>query len=275
MAQYARPIADVVVNAWTTQTGAASDLFAVLDEDAADETDFVQSSLTVNDAYECRLSAVPAALIDRGHVLRYRCRKNQALGNTRGVTVSLLQGSAVIATNSHPDLTALWQPDNAILLTPAQGALVTDYADLRVRFAATGTTGGNAGVRRRVQVAWVRLRVPDSTFGAVEDASTPGVWRFALGGVTGEGPRREDALVDLFTRLRDADPTDAVRQRRWHYVYYSRKVVDYTALRAQIAALPDGGLWDGQPKADALAAVDGKLATFDAITATADTEDAG
>jgi hypothetical protein len=273
MAQYARPIADVVINSWTTQTGAASDLFAMLDEDAADETDFVQSSLTVNDAYECRLSAAPAALIDRGHVLRYRCRKNQAAGNQRGVTVELRQGATVIATNTHADLTALWQPDNAFLPTPAQAALITDYADLRVRFTATGSTGGPGGSRRRVQVAWVRLRVPDSTFGAVEDAGTPGVWRSTLGGATGEGPRREDALVDLFAKLRDADPTDAVRQRRWHYVYYARKIVDYTALRAQIAALPDGETWEGQPKADALAIVDAKMATFDAISAQADTED--
>jgi hypothetical protein len=263
MAQYARPIADVVINSWTTQAGAASDLFAVLDEDAADEADFVQSSLTVNDAYECRLSAAPAALIDRGHVLRYRCRKNQALGNQRGVTVELRQGATVVTTNTHADLTALWQPDNAILLTTAQAEAITDYADLRVRFTATGATGGSAGNRRRVQVAWVRLRVPDSTFGAVEDASTPGVWRSTLGGVTGEGPRREDALVDLFTK------------RRWHSAYYARKIVDYAAMRAQIAALPDGGTWEGQPKANALAAVDGKLSTFDAITATADAEDAG
>ncbi len=276
MAQYARPSADISAGSWSNQAGATSGLFAALDEDVADETDFAQSSLTANDAMEVRLSTPPVPLIDRGHVLRYRCRKNQAAGNVRGVTVELRQGATVLASNTHADLTALWQPDNAFLLTTAQAAAITTYADLRVRFTATGTVSGTASVRRRVQVAWARLRVPDSTFGALAISEGPTVWSYTLDGQTGTGPSREDALVDLFTKLRDANPADAIRQRRWTFVYYARKIRDYTAMRAQIAALAAGAAWiTGQTKADALAVCDAKLTTFDTLTNQADTEDGG
>jgi hypothetical protein len=273
MAQYARPSADVLAGGWSNQANATTNIWQSLDEIAASETDFAQSSLTINDAYEVRLSTVETALIRRGHVLRYRGRKNSAAGNVRGVTVELRQGATIIASNSHPDLTVVWL-DGAIQLTPEQAALITNYADLRVRFTATGSVASPAGNRRRVQISWVQLRVPEVTFGSVLELAGPPLWRYSLDGATGEGPTREDALVDLFTKLRDAAPQDAERDRRWRLIYYARKIRDYTAIRAAIVA----GTYPDSPhlsQAEKLAIVDSKLAGFDAITASADTEDGG
>jgi hypothetical protein len=273
VAQFARPSQDVTIGSWTTNSGSAANLFASIDEDVANDADFVQSSLTVNDAYEVRLSSVQAALIDRGHILRYRIQKNQALGNTRGCLVELRQGATVIASQNHPDLTIAWA-SLPVALTPAQGAAITNYADLRVRFTATGTVSGQAGVRRRVQVSWLQLRVPEATFGATATLVGPPTWQYTLNGVTGSGPSVEDALVDLFAKLRDANPEDAVIDRRWRYVYYARKIRDYTILRAQIVndtyPLPPH-----QTKQFALDKVDAKLVRFDAITAEADSQDGG
>lgn len=271
MAQYARPIADTLVGAWTNAANATANLWQSIDEDPADDADFAQSSLTVNDAYEVRLSAVDAALIGRGHILRVRARKNQAAGNTRGVTIELRQGATVIASQSIADLTVLW-PTAPLALTPAQAAAITDYTDLRVRFTATGTVSGNAATRRRVQVSWAQLRVPEATFGAVATLTGPPVWRYTLGGKTGEGATALDALVDLFTQLQAFDP--ATYERNWRYVYYARKIRDYTALRAAIV----GGTYQLPPhqtQIDGLAICDDKLARFDTITADADTQDGG
>lgn len=271
MGQYARPSADVTAGSWTSATGSASNLFAAIDEESPDDADYVQCAAATNDAYEVRLSAVLAPLINRGHVLRYRMSKGTLGGNQRGVTVELRQGTTVIASNSHPDLTTLWIP-GAILLTPEQAATITDYTDLRVRFIATGSTSGPAGSRRRVQVSWCQVRVPEATFGAVEDTSTPGVWRETLNGVTGSGASRLDALVDLFTQLQAANENDTLTARRWVYVYYARKLRDYNALRAAIIA----GTYQlpfHQTQADALAICDQKLARFDTVTADADNAD--
>ncbi len=164
MAQFARPSSDITVNGgWTTQAGATSNRWTVLDEiEPANDADFIQSALAINDVYECRLSSVQPALINRLHVLRYRGRKSAIGGNVRGVIVELLQGASVIASNTHADLTAVML-DGAIVLTKEQGALITDYADLRVRFSATGTFSGNNTQRRRVEISWCQLRVPDSS----------------------------------------------------------------------------------------------------------------
>jgi hypothetical protein len=279
MAQYARPSADVAAGSWDGVPG--PELFSALNEEVADDTTLIQCSPTANDSCEIRLDEVTPGLINRGHILRYRASKGTAGGNSRGLTVDLLQGSTVIATNDHPDLSAIWLP-GAITLTPEQGALITDYADLRVRFTATGVVSGTAIQRRRVQVSWVQFRVPDwqptwdNDWGAVEDTSTPEVWRYTLDGVTGEGPTREDALVDLWEKHRSADAEidipNPVHDRRWNMAYYTRKQRDYRAYRERIEN-------DTEPvpahmtKAEMLAEVDRKMGNFDRLTAEADAED--
>lgn len=256
MAQFARPSADVSVGSWTNQADAATNLWQSLDEVDASETDFVQASLTANSDYEFRLSTQQAGIIKRGYALRYRGRKNQAAGNTRGIIVELRQGATVIASNTHADLTVVWL-DGIITLTVAQANQITNYADLRVRLRATGTVSGAAAVRRRPQVSWAQLRVPDwqptweADWGADEDTSTPGVVRLTLNGITAEGPDSEQARVALAQAIRDSraidpanfdlsdpnspyyadDPVARVwTEIRFPVAYFRRKVAIYTEL---------------------------------------------
>lgn len=282
MAQFARPTADISRGSWTTQSGGTANLWASLDEETADDADFIQSSLTVNDSCEVRLSPVDAALIDRLHVLNYRARKNQAAGNTRGLTVSLVQGTTIIASQSHADLTALW-PTVPLLLTKEQGASITDYTDLRVRFTATGTTGGQANRRRSVQVSWCQLRVPDvgdylddriTAWGVVVDTSVPGTVTCSLDGFTGTGPRLVDALRDLMTQWRNANPQDPLRDRRWQIAYYGGwKQVEYAALRNRIVTNPTPEDTGHYTQAEALARIDLKMGNFAAIVSAADAQE--
>jgi|SRR6478735_513138 len=278
MAQYARPSADITLNAWTTQSGATTNLWSALDEVDASETDYVSQASpgANNNLYEVRLSTVTTPLINRYHLVRYRYRKSQALGNVRNVTVGLYQGTTLIASNVHNDITVVWT-EGAFLLTVAQAALITDYTNLRLRFTPSGTTSGSTA-RRMVQVSWAQLRVPDwqptfeNEWGAVEDTSTPGITKYTLNGITGQGTRREDALVDLWEKYRAIDGQNAVYERRWKMAYYTRKQVDYTTIRNQIQAgtytLPAY-----QTQVDGLAICDEKLARFTALTTQADLED--
>jgi hypothetical protein len=279
MAQFARPSVDVTLNAWTTQSGATTNLWSAIDEVDASETDYVSQASpgSNNNLYEVRLAAVTTPLIKRYHAVRYRYRKSQALGNVRNLTVGLYQGTTLIAANAvHNDITVAWT-EGAFLLTVAQANAITDYTNLRLRFTPSGVTSGSTA-RRMVQVSWAQLRVPDwqptfeNEWGATEDTSTPGVTRYILNGITGEGARREDALVDLWQKHRDIDPFNAVYERRWKMAYYTRKNVDYTTIRSQIQAgtytLPAH-----QTQADGLAICDEKLARFITITTQADLED--
>jgi hypothetical protein len=273
MAQFARPSEDISVGNWTNQANAATNLWQSIDEIVADEADFVQASLTANSDYEFRLSTQQAGLIRRGHILRYRGRKNQAAGNTRGVIVELRQGATVIASNTHADLTVVWL-DGVIVLTPEQAAQITNYADLRVRLRATGVISGSGSVRRRPQISWVQFRIPEVLFGATEVLVGPPLWQYSLNGFVGEGPSKEDALVDLFTKIRDANPSDPENDRRWSFIYYARKIRDYTIIRSQIVE----GTYPDAPyltQTEKLAVIDAKLAMFDTITSEADSQDGG
>jgi hypothetical protein len=124
-----------------------------------------------------------------------------------------------------------------------------------VRFTATGSVASPAGNRRRVQISWVQLRVPEATFGAVEDLSEPGVWKYTLNGVTGVGPSREDALVDLFTKLREIN--EAIENP-------DARIVNGTYQLPPHQNIPEE-----------LVNLDEKLARFDAITSIADSQDGG
>lgn len=281
MAQFARPSQDISINSWRTQAGASTNLWPSINEVTSDDVaTFVVSSISDDTVYEARLSGVTPALIDRLHILRYRGRKNSAAGNTRGVRVDILQGASAIATNSHPDLTALWA-DGAILLTKEQGALITDYDDLRVRFTPLGSTTGTTA-RRSIQMSWIQLRVPDwqptydNDWGADEDTTTPGLVKLILNGEQVEAPDAEQARVLLAERFRDKIYPlgyDDPEYQKWGFVrfpmaYYSRKKTSYTTLRAQIEA--GGAMWNAtQTKAEALAVVDAKIGRFQQITADA------
>ncbi len=208
MAQLARPSADVTTTGWLTQGGASTSLFASIDEVDHDEADFItQQNGSNNNTCEIRLSSVTAALIDRAHVVSYRYRKHQALGNVRNLQVHLVQNTTIIASGTlHTDITVAWTP-GAFILTPAQGATITDYTNLRLRFVPSGATNGTTA-RRQVQVAWAQLRVPDwqptwdNDWGAAEETGA-GFVRLTLDGETVEGVDSEQARLFLAERKRD------------------------------------------------------------------------
>jgi hypothetical protein len=103
---FARPSADISRGSWVTHTGATTNLWSTIDEATADDADYVISALGDNTAYEVRLSSVAPAIIARQHSVTLRGRKDASAGNTKGVTVALMQGPTQIASQDFPTLTA-------------------------------------------------------------------------------------------------------------------------------------------------------------------------
>ena len=126
-AQFARPTSDVSAGTWTASTG--SDLFAMLDETAADDGDYITT--TSYSTCEVALSSLTDPAVSTGHVVRYRI---SATGG--GIIVRLRQGTTTIASWTH-------NPAPASLTTYAQtlsggeADSITSYAALKLQFEAT------------------------------------------------------------------------------------------------------------------------------------------
>lgn len=124
----ARPISDVSAGTWTPSTG--TDLFAMIDEVSADDTDYISS--TSAGTCSLGLNSVTDPLASTGHVFKYRAWAP----TTGGLVVKLKQGTTVIATWTHATLPT--SPTTYTqTLSGAEADAITDYTALRVDFEAT------------------------------------------------------------------------------------------------------------------------------------------
>jgi hypothetical protein len=276
VANFARPSADISRGSWTTQSGGTANLFATLDEEAADDADYVISALNANSTYECRLSSVAPAIIPRAHLIALRGRKDASGGNTKGVTVDLIQGTTVIGSLPFPDLPFAVQQQN-VSIPKSMTSQITDYADLRVRLTSTGITSGGAS-RRRAIVTGIALRVPAAVdlvddlltrWSITVDVNEPGNVQVSRSGFVGVGNTLARALWTLYQAMIEAEWQAEAVQQRYQITYYLWKHIEYERIRAEIVA-DEYPLPAHQTKQFALDKVDGKLGRFIAIVQSAD-----
>lgn len=131
MAQFARPSSDVALGGWSSPS------FSRIDEAVADDADFTSSPSAPNGAaLTVALSPVEDPQSSAGHVVRYRYGKDSGGGAVINLSVALMQGSTVIATWSHNDLSPGFT-EAVQTLSAAQADAITDYSALRLRFTAT------------------------------------------------------------------------------------------------------------------------------------------
>jgi hypothetical protein len=125
--QLLAPVSDVSAGGWTASSG--SDLYAMLDESAYNDADYIVSST----ASACTLAFAAGSDpgVSTGHVLRYRL-----LAGSGSVTAKLKQGTTTIATFGPHTLTGAAQ-DFAQTLSAGQADSITDYSALRVEFTAS------------------------------------------------------------------------------------------------------------------------------------------
>lgn len=125
--QLLAPISDLSAGGWSPSSG--SDLYAMLDESAASDADYIVSSSATSCEIRLAVGADPGA--STGHVLRYRL-----LAGSGSIAVALKQGSTTIASWGPHALTGAAQ-DFAQTLSGAEADSITDYSDLRVVLTAS------------------------------------------------------------------------------------------------------------------------------------------
>jgi hypothetical protein len=126
-AQYARPTSDVSAGTWTASSG--SDLYAMLDETSASDSDYIVT--TGASTCEVALGSLTDPASSSGHIVRYRISATSG-----GITVRLRQGTTTVATWVHaPAPTSL--TTYAQTLTSGEADSITDYTALRLQFEAT------------------------------------------------------------------------------------------------------------------------------------------
>ncbi len=123
--QLLRPTSDISAGAWTPSTGV--DLYATVDEAAADDADYNTTSSASTHELAFSFGVDPES--SSGHTVRYRAK---GIGT---LTVTLRQGATLIATHV-PTLTGSYQTFS-FTLSGAEADAITNYGDLRVRFVSS------------------------------------------------------------------------------------------------------------------------------------------
>lgn len=155
--QFARP--DGLASSNGTWVGT----YTTINEEVPNDLTWITSPLspTTSHYYEVTLSNVSPLIAATGTMFRYRYAKSgNNSGKTINVTVKLRQGTTVIASQTHNNIPGAagsgWQ-QASLTLTPAQAALVTYVADLRLRFRPSSTGGGQG---RYAQISWAEVQLP-------------------------------------------------------------------------------------------------------------------
>jgi len=134
MVQIVRLIADVSVGNWTKQDLGATNLYTVVDETIADDTDYIRVTNPNNDVYIGQWGPIGDPATGTGHIYRYELVKIGA--DVVDMTVSLYEGTTEIASWTHYGVTTM-PTAYAQTLTSTQANSISDYSALRLRVWAT------------------------------------------------------------------------------------------------------------------------------------------
>lgn len=121
------PVSDVSAGAWVASGGGS--LYAALDEDPADDGDYIYTETPSTGSVAMAAATDPA--LSTGHVVRYRLRPGSG-----SVTVTLKQGSTTIAAWG-PHVLGVNPQNFSQTLTGTQADSITDYSALRVEQTAS------------------------------------------------------------------------------------------------------------------------------------------
>lgn len=123
--QLLRPTSDISAGAWAPSSG--SDLYAMLDEVAYDDADYIQTTSASTSEVKFGTGLDPNS--STGHTIRYRAK------GTGTLTITLREGATLIATHT-PTLTTSFQTFS-FTLSGGEADLISNYADLRLRFVSS------------------------------------------------------------------------------------------------------------------------------------------
>lgn len=126
-ARYARPMQDMSLGSWLPSTG--SDLYPMLDEETADDADYIYAASATT--CDLKLRPVQDPGTSANQVIRFRARST----NSNDLIVRLKQGTTTIATRTQSNVLSAWTEYN-MTLTSGECDAITDYTDLRIELEA-------------------------------------------------------------------------------------------------------------------------------------------
>jgi hypothetical protein len=130
--QYSRPISDIAANGWLPSSG--PDLYAMLDEVAADDADYIYSPANpTTQQFEVRLTSVNDPLSSSDHTVTVRL---QAIGQDTNFDLNLVQNTTVLDSWTENVTVAASVVQRSRTLSGAVADSITDYTNLRIRGVA-------------------------------------------------------------------------------------------------------------------------------------------
>lgn len=146
MPQYARPDADEAGNSFQNQAASNSNMYQSIDEAVANDSDYIVSAKNpTNNVYVCHLTAVDDPLVDTGHVINFRYKKDVAVNAEQiDLVVQLRQdyieetgGGAnlgtLIAQTSVTNISSSFA-NGQYTLSNAEAGSISAYGNLHLRF---------------------------------------------------------------------------------------------------------------------------------------------
>ena len=130
--QYARPSSDIAAGGWLPSTG--GDLYAMLDETAADDADYIYSpDNPTTQQFEVRLTSLGDPLSSSNHTIAVRLK---ATGADTNFDLNLVQNTTVLDSWTENVTVAAGVVERSRTLSAAVADSITDYGNLRIRGVA-------------------------------------------------------------------------------------------------------------------------------------------
>ena len=131
------PDADITDGDWTNELDSNVNLYASIDEAAANDSDYIKSGVNPS-ADIAKIGLSNPGSLAMPFLVRYRYKKDIADVGEMNLTVRLMQGATQIAEWSHGDITDSFV-DAEQALTLGEFNSITDVSDLNVEFEANFT----------------------------------------------------------------------------------------------------------------------------------------
>ena len=143
-----QPISDISYTNWNYSAG--SNYYGTIDEEPADNTDYVFANDGVTDDFEVLFQTGSDPVTGSGHEFRCRWKYNTGGGTPNDdafVNIYLYQGTTLIKGSSLNVSTIGYDTWNDYTgsLSTAQADSITDYNDLRFRFKTNPWDSGTSG----------------------------------------------------------------------------------------------------------------------------------
>ena len=152
MVQILRPVSDINTG-WSTDPSGAAGRYACIDDETYSTSDPDAIYAMANVYQECKLSAPAETPASGGGALKWYGFREEITGNS--ITPSVRCGSTVIKTGSAVGVSDNWYALYSLSLSEAEMANITDWSNVRIRFAASRYSA------QKIRICMAYLEVPD------------------------------------------------------------------------------------------------------------------